>query len=130
MQIVQSFPPNIDKIKAAFNVPPNTVFTYSPHVYSPLSKDLPTHLVIHEQTHLTQQHDDPEAWWDRYLQDADFRFDQELEAYRNQYRYMQRNIKNYHRLQSELDLLAKDLSSAMYGSIISLFHARELIMNV
>lgn len=127
--IIKSFPPNIEQIQSFFTTPPTAIFAYSPFIYSPLTTNLPTHLLKHEQVHLNQQNTNPEEWWNRYLTDKDFRLSQEVEAYQTQYRYLKRNIKNLQKLDYELDFLVSDLSSPMYGSIISPAVARNLITN-
>lgn len=64
------------------------VFAYYPyiHVYSGrLSDDL----VAHESVHLERQAQmGVEIWWDRYLNDEKFRFNEELLAYKAQYQFV------------------------------------------
>lgn len=129
MRIVKDFPPNYDDICIVFRVRDRkgVVFTYGDTIFSPDSLDLPRELVIHEQVHSDQQAKEPEAWWLKYLDDDDFRLNQEVEAYRKQYdacadypRALRRRI---------LRRLAADLASPMYGCIISEAQAERLIKN-
>lgn len=128
LKIVKSFPPNIDQIKSVFTIPHSVVFTYGDILYNPTGSFINSALMIHEETHQKQQDSHPDIWWSRYLIDPDFRLDQEVEAYRNQYQYMQKNIKDPFKLEQQLTFLANDLSSPMYGSIIPFYRAKELIL--
>lgn len=122
---VRDHPPNWARLEAAFGpLPPGVIVAYGDRVYVPSGKPLPRHLVIHESVHLRQQADagGPDAWWDRYIDDRDFRLEQEVEAYRVQYRSMNRRERR------ELGpLLARDLSGPMYGSLVTDREARLLI---
>lgn len=132
MKVIKDFPPNYNAIIGVFPVADRkgVVFTYGDVIYAPyLKRKLPKHLLVHEGTHKRQQNGNPEAWWDKYLSDVDFRLSQEIEAYRNQWTYV---VKNSHNLKEKLELLDKlstDLSDAMYGNIINKQQAKELIQN-
>ena len=96
------------------------IFTYNNKIYSkyPISEDL----VKHELVHIRQQNDfigGSDAWWNKYLEDKEFRLNQELEAYRKQFRWSKANIKDRNRLFNILRHSAIDLSSSMYGDILS-----------
>ena len=128
MKIVQGFPPNYDAIKKALNPNVSAVFTYGDTIYCPYYQGtLPYHLIVHETTHQVQQGTNPEGWWKLYLVNPDFRLSQELAAYRAQYKHfaMGRDRNDAARF---LYVLAHDLASAMYGNIITLDKAVDLIM--
>jgi len=128
MNIVADYPPNIEKIRKAFPIKDNTVFTYGDTIYAPKVRfQLPIDLVTHEQTHSMQQGNDPEAWWDHYISDKQFRFDQELEAYRNQYRHFCRIRKGRNERFNFLKMIAMDLASPLYGNMVGFFEATALI---
>jgi hypothetical protein len=126
MKIVMNYPPNIDQIRKNFRIPHNAVFTFGDTIYSPHRAGLDEHLQIHEGTHTTQQGDDPAGWWDKYLKDPQFRLDQELQAYINQFE----SFKKKNNSQKSLEFassIAGDLASPMYGGIISFEKAFKLI---
>ena len=130
MIIKKEQPPFFDKILAAGMRPTgSTVYTYGDTIYSPLGGEIPGNLVIHEQVHSAQQGENPDAWWDRYLSDSYFRMDQEVEAYREQYLYLQKNIKDRERLHKILFELAGSLSSPIYGNMITREAAMNMIKN-
>lgn len=134
MKIVFKFPPNTEKIKKVFPKAinqNNIVITYGDKIYNPYSATIDEALMTHESTHERQQKEfgGPEKWWDEFIRNPEFRLEQELEAYRAQYRYA---VENYTRQQRRelLRQMAKYLSSELYGSIITEEKAREEIVKV
>ena len=122
MKIKSRFPPNIEKIVERFGkLPSNVVFTYGNILYAPLlnPRAIPKDLMVHEKTHMKQQGDDPEGWWNQYLNDDVFRLRQELEAYKNQCRFFKQNCKIKSKIPEFLEKIARDFSSEIYGNIIS-----------
>lgn len=134
MKIVHSMPPNIDAIFKRFgqeNIGPDVVFAYGDTLYVPREGvEIPDHLMAHEETHQRQQGDDVEGWWKRYLEDDLFRLNQEIEAYRNQYQFMKSAGYGRAERRRMLDILARDLSSKIYGKIILKKTAKEVISAV
>lgn len=130
MNIVKGYPPNIEKIRAAFPLRKNTVFTYGDTIYAPdmMNRLLPD-LEAHEKTHEIQQGADPEGWWDKYIADPQFRYTQELWAYQNQYRFYCKFVKGRNERFNFLKTLALDLSGPMYGNIVGFMDALNLIKN-
>lgn len=126
MKIVAAYPPNIQAISAHFPVTDETVFAYSPDIYVPSGKHLEDHLILHETIHIEQQKEKPEAWWEMYLTDPDFRLSQELMAFAAQYALITRTrpVKTQH--QALFDF-AKNLSGELYGNIISYRDAENAI---
>jgi hypothetical protein len=120
MNIVIGNPPNIEAIKAKFDLTgKDPVFAYGDTLYNPAGNRIEEHLMVHEETHERQQKEmGVEAWWDKYLVDAEFRVLQELEAYGNQYRFVTQNFKDRNAVARFLHLIASDLSGAMYGNAI------------
>jgi len=82
-KILMREPPNIDKINAVFDVRGKGVlFAYGDAIYNPMCVPVQTYIAAHEKIHLRQQSEiGPEAWWDRYLTEMEFRYEQELAAH-------------------------------------------------
>ena len=124
MKIVFDFPPNFEVIKTALpDVVGNerVIFTYGDTVYFPYGKhSIPEHLKVHERTHTKQQGSDPDLWWIKYLSMPSFRLEQELEAYRRQYKFFVSKNHNIREQRNFLVRLAADLSSNVYGGIVNL----------
>lgn len=129
MIIIDGFPPNIEEIRKELTPPPNTVFTFGEVIYAPgIDFKLPDDLIVHEETHQKQQGNRAQDWWRRYLKDINFRFEQELAAYRNQYRFF---AKHHNRNQTFnfAREIAMDLSSQMYGNIVDFTKALNMIQS-
>lgn len=128
MQIIQAVPPNIEAILNKFNLAEFTpIFAYGDKLYNPAGLPIPEDLMVHEETHQRQQEQiGVEQWWDMYLEEPKFRLEQEVEAYQAQWQYA---LKNYNRQGRKrlLQEISKNLSSALYGNIISKKEAEELI---
>ena len=102
------------------------VFTVGQNIHSIL--DLTPDLIVHEQTHIRQQlFYGIEKWWDRYFIDNQFRFEQELEAYRAQYKFIKKHTQNRFIVFKHLQNSAFCLSGKMYGNICDFNKAFLLI---
>ena len=120
-EIVDGYPPNIEKIKAVFPLRTGFVYTYGNVIYAPtialsVMKDLP--LVAHERRHMRQQKGDPAGWWERYLVDREWRFKQELECYQVQYKRFKRLTRSEEIKKRYLNEIAGFLSGDMYGNLV------------
>lgn len=128
MKQIIGFPPNIEKIRKAFDIEDKpVVFTYGDILYNPLGGHVSKDLEVHELTHTKQQGSSPEDWWDRYINDKQFRLDQEIEAYRNQYEYYCRKNKSLNAQFRFLRTLSHYLSSEVYGNLVTRSEAMDLI---
>lgn len=100
-------------------------YTYGAICFSP--RELTRDLVVHESVHVTQQGDKPDEWWDKYGDDAQFRYSQELEAYRSQYKYILAN-SNKATAFNHAKRFASDMSSPMYGKMCTFNQALQDIL--
>lgn len=127
-EVVQAFPPNYPELRARFNPRPGTVFAYGDKIYSPHASELPEHLLVHERVHFGQQRaaGGPEAWWRRYIDEPQFRLDQEVDAYRAQYAFVSGLSRPQRR--ELLAHICKSLASGMYGSLVTKEQARRLVV--
>jgi len=119
--------PLLNEVIKKFEITPqelkNIIFTYGDTFFS--EKELSYGLIAHEITHTFQQlKTGVEKWWKQYIEDDKFRLSQEVEAYQQQYRAYKRNSDNE---EERLDMIALDLSGAMYGKIITFDEAKKLI---
>lgn len=140
MKIVRAIPPNFEAVCKAFpevRNEPRVIFTYGDTIYAPGGEHGVTEdLAVHEEVHQRQQENyglifkkklGPWLWWNRYLKDSKFRLDQELRAYRKQYRFLKSCISNRDHLHGQLLRLADDLSAPIYGGLVTKIQAIELI---
>ena len=56
--------------------------------------EIPDHILVHEKVHVKQQRNKLRGlwWWMGYVFDSEFRYEQELEAYKAQYRFARKII--------------------------------------
>lgn len=122
------WPPNINEIRSHFNISglDYIVYTYGQKIFVPSGNKMPDELIKHETTHGEQQKKmGPKKWWDKYLADPEFRLEQELEAYRAQWRFLATASRQYRKF--VLRRISKDLSGRMYGNMLTREEAQKLI---
>jgi len=132
VKIVNDYPPNIQTIRKFFDIKgQGVVFCWGSTLYVPNGGKIEKHLLAHEETHERQMKGwDPEEWWKNYLTDKKFRLAREVEAYRNQYKYIKVNlVKDRNKLSKVLDEMAEGLSGQVYGCMVSFKEAKKLIEN-
>jgi hypothetical protein len=128
MKVLTEYPPNYALLNEVFNLEGRkVVFTYGDILYNPSGGNPSMDLLVHEKVHEKQQGDDPGGWWLRYVEDKYFRYNQEMEAYRAQYKFFCKVYKDRNRRALFLRAIASDLSSPIYGGIISLENATKQI---
>jgi len=135
VKISNEKPPSwiLDAVKNKWNVDweSNVIFTYE-NLITTSSGKMTEDLIAHEQTHVRQQLEyigGADAWWQEYLSNDKFRFDQELEAYRNQYQWLVKNEKNKEEVFKFWKHYATSLSGSMYGNLVDYWEAMRLIKN-
>ena len=91
------WPPNIDRIADAFphvqmaraghkDGPTGILFAYGEDIYNPFGIVVTHWLHAHELRHCARQWQaDPEAWWEKYVTDPEFRYEEELLAHVEEY---------------------------------------------
>jgi len=124
MRIIKSQPPIYTDIIAAFPEVANAenpMFTFGDTIYNPSGNEIPPYAIAHEEVHEKQQkvHGIKQWWW-TYLRSPEFRLEQELEAYRVEYRAFCKIYKKNRKEQFKFLLYqAKMLSSPFYGNLLS-----------
>lgn len=129
--IITGRPPNFTKLAAVFPaaLKSGTIFAYAPNVYVSGKSELSPSLEVHEKVHISRQESyngGPEAWWDRYLVDREFRLEEELVAHMHEYRYLSDYGSREERREA-LKVVAKRLSGPLYNLGLSPKQAARLI---
>lgn len=125
-------PPVYEAVRKAWGLDWETrgvVMVYGDTIHQSFPEKMDPDLYVHELVHVRQHTAYPggaEAWWKRYMEDKTFRIDQELEAYRTQYKWCQENVDRNTR-RAILKHCAKDLSSDLYGNVMTYDQAVDLI---
>lgn len=130
MEFVKGYPPNIDQIRATFgSVAPNVFFTYGDRIYSMLGEhQLTPALRVHERVHSDQQLAmGVEPWWERYLAEPQFRFQQELKAHEAEFTAFCAVERDKTRRAEMLGFIAKRLAGPMYGKLAPFDQCKALI---
>lgn len=84
--------------------------------------------IVHETVHFQQQEKvGLEVWWNLYLTSDSFRLEQEVEAYRKEYAFIKKNIKNREHAYGKKREMAQHLSSSIYGNLLDYGQALKLI---
>ena len=129
--VVGKYPPNKTEIEQVLGLYEDSVYCWGDILYAPELKrkeDLPEDVLVHEQIHQKQQepYGSPEAWWAKYLYNKEFRQEQEVEAFREQYRFVKERTLNKIAKLCLFDL-ADNLRNPMYGLSLSHQEAEYLI---
>lgn len=127
MEIITKRPPNYTDIVAVFPGASRmgVIFAYAPNIYAP-GGSVPPALVAHEKVHIARQnYIGVEVWWEKYLKDPHFRYEEELLAHRAEYQFMLGEFPSRQVRRQTLKIIAKKLSAPLYGSMISVARAME-----
>ena len=132
MKIIADRPPNYHEIIAALpevEHVPGAIFSYYPNIYYPSGGELPEYKIAHEMVHLNQQvRIGVKKWWTAFLNSSGFRLEQELEAYRADYKMFCRMYKDGNERARYLQSLVYDLSGPQYGSIVLGDEVRSMLL--
>lgn len=118
MKTVETYPPNYQDIVDGLGDVTGAVFCYGDTIHNPFKRDITPDIEVHEQVHSKQQGDFPEVWYYKYLNDKDFRLEQEIEAYAAQYAFIKKHMSGS-LLKWGLDNMAQALSGESYGNLLS-----------
>ena len=131
MKIVQGRPPNFDAIAAVLPAAngAKVLFCYGKTIYAPGGGPLSPWLIAHEEVHCLQQGDDIEGWWVKYLTDPKFRFTQEVEAHRREWRvWLSSGTRNRAQRRGQMVVIGARLAGPLYGNMVQFSEAREMIL--
>lgn len=126
MKIADAFPPNIEKIEAALGRrrAVGTLFCYGYTIYAPGAGTIPPQLIAHEKIHSERQIKiGVDVWWDLYLTDKGFRYDEELLAHIAECEAISDDWDRRAR-RKYAAAAAKRLSGPLYGRLVSYETAR------
>lgn len=113
--------PNFQELKNKFGVGDETIIAYGNKIFIK-GKTMSRDLLVHELTHCERQkfnEDSAKRWYEMYLENDEFRLQEELVAYRQQYAFCCRVYKDRNKRAKILFALAAELASYRYGNIIN-----------
>lgn len=115
LTIKNEYPPNYAKIQLAGLGGGDTFYCYDHVIYNPSGLEITPDIIFHESIHEKQQEQmGADAWWDRYLQHKEFRYQQEIQAYSQQYLFIKTNLGNS-AAKEALTEMGFNLRSPVYG---------------
>ena len=119
-----------DEINAKFRIAGKPVlFCWGDVIYNPMRVRIPPHLMVHEEMHGWRQGQwGIEQWWRDYIDSEAFRLEEEILAHQVEYRSLLRGAKNRQARRGCLKQTAKRLAAPLYGRMIGLAKARELLL--
>lgn len=127
--VVHEPPPIYEELVREFNIDweSGVIIAWNGKVYT---KDtLDPQKVIHELVHLDEQKKmGNEAWWQLYIENQQFRLDQEVMAMKAEIRFLRKYIKDREAVFRMIREIVLSLSSPMYGNIIDQKGAYRLLM--
>ena len=128
MKILRAYPPNFKAISEVFPVMgrPGILYAWGDKLYNPSGVKLTPWIEAHEQTHMDRQ-TDAEAWWAEYLIYPTFRLQEEILAHQYEWGMFHSFYTSPTYLEKYLDMMAKRLSSPLYGNLISYEEAKREI---
>lgn len=127
MKLLNTQPPIYHKLHEQFGVEwdKGIIIAYYPNVYC--AKQIPDAKLIHEQLHLERQREmGVSLWWELYLSSASFRLEEEILAYKQEVQFLKDNFSRNER-RFLLDKIYTDLSSYIYGSLVTYDEAKRLL---
>jgi hypothetical protein len=140
MKIIKEKPPNYKEICEAFPSvlkTPTVVFCWGDIIYSPSTDELPEALHAHENVHSDRQlqfEGGPQKWWEKYLINKTFRFEEELLAHSIEYEYLALRSRSRKERRFFLRHISEKLASPIYGPMVSedkaKQHIRKLIKEI
>lgn len=128
IEIKHVLPPNFKAIVSRFPGArnPNVIFSYAPYIYKLDRRPLPQELLDHETVHIERQIAiGVEVWWEKYLSDPQFVFDEELLAHRAEYQSLCRVSRQVGR--RALKQVAQKLAAELYGRMCTVEIAMQLL---
>jgi len=115
------------KLKEKFGVEwGSIIIAHYPDIYCAV--DIPEQKYVHEKVHLDRQKlMGVGEWWGRYLSDDAFRLNEEVLAYRAEVEWIKKNVATRNERRYLLNKIYTDLSSYVYGHIVSEDEAKKLL---
>lgn len=121
MRMIRAYPPNYAALKKRFNLPPapKVLFSFGDVFYNPAGIVVSPFLVAHEEAHGPRQLDMGVLdWWQRYIDDPKFLFDEELVAHRAEYQSFRAEVNDQGwRHAHYLNEIAHRLAGSLYGKV-------------
>jgi hypothetical protein len=117
LKIVRDYPPNILAIDAHFHTMGKPIlYAYGDAIYNPQGIHVDDSLLAHEAVHMMHQaKDGPEPWWQKYIEDQEYRYAEELAAHKVEFAVVASQIADRNARAKLLMAIAAKLVAPLYG---------------
>jgi hypothetical protein len=127
MKVLKGYPPNFAALAKVFPIKgkPGILYAWGDKLWNPSGVAVTPWIMAHEMVHGDRQLGmGLEQWWQRYIDSAVFRYDEEILAHQAEWNaYTGPDAARY------LDLISARLASPLYGHLLTYYEAREAILN-
>ena len=133
LEIVYSLPPReiYEACDKAFKISGrrNVMWTIGRKLYNPDRCFVDPPLMAHEELHSQRQiaSGSVETWWHQYLDDREFRFEEEVLAHKEEWRVVRETVSSRQQRRKHLAFITDRLSSRMYGYLVTRDEAKRLV---
>lgn len=133
MRVLKEVPPNLERIAKVLPMARerSVMFCYGDIIYNPSGLPIVPWLIEHEKVHSIRQGDTSsgiEAWWDQYVVNKNFRFEEELPAHIVEYAAYRSIVKGDAKRKQELRRIAQRLAGPLYSVGMTPAEARRAIV--
>lgn len=133
MRVLKEVPPNLERIAKVLPAALGraVMFCYGDVIYNPSGFPIVPWLIEHEKVHSIRQGDTSagiEDWWDQYVVNKSFRFQEELPAHIVEFAAFKSNTKGDSKRKQELRRIAQRLAGPLYSVGMTPAEARRAIM--
>jgi hypothetical protein len=118
--IIVARPPNWDQIVAAFPqaaTRKGVLFAHGEDIYNPSDVYVTQALHVHEAKHCARQFQRADAWWDRYIADPEFRYEEELLGHAEELKVHMSTLRDRNARYRALSSVAFRLVSDLYNYV-------------
>ncbi len=126
--IKKEIPPIYDRLHQKFGIKwdDGVIIAYDGAIWC--KENLEPQKIIHENKHIERQKEiGNDAWWQLYLDNDVFRLEEEVVAYRAELEFIKRHIKNREMVFHAKRDIAENLSSSIYGNMVTKQEAMKLL---
>src|SRR5258708_20016186 len=131
MKIVYDFPPNYAEIEAAFGSlrGRGVLFCYGDSIYALDGQKVSPALIAHESVHSARQGSNPAAWWEKYISDVTFRYNEEVAANIAEYSWHLQNSSGRNDRRKWLAIVSARLTQPLYrfGPLVTKAKAKDAL---
>ncbi len=116
------------RLEVAFDVnwDEGLIIAYNPTIYCKFR--VTPEKIVHESVHIKRQDEiGVDLWYDMYIANPSYRLEEEVLAYKAEYKFLKKYVKDRELLFRLKRDMAHNLSSPVYGNLVGLDEALKLI---